>query len=175
MSRELILVLTAVVALALLALALVAWRRRVRRDAQPLAPTGDLPDGAVASAAYDVLYVATTRHDDPLERIAAPGLAFRSRARLILTDRAVAFDLTGKPRIVLGPDRIVEVAQSTVAIDRVVESGGLTRIVWRTLADSLVDTYLRPQDISARGLADALQPLVSATGPSTPAPTGNDA
>ena len=69
----------------------------------------------------------------------------------------------------LTPDRIVDVGQSTVAIDRVVEPGGLTRLTWRTDAGTVVDSYFRPQDASARALADAIRGIL------TPTQTGSDA
>ena len=77
MTREgalLVIVLTVVALLGLLAW---AWMRRTRRDAAPLARPGELPASAHIRATFDVLYVATTRHNTPLERIAAPGMAFR--------------------------------------------------------------------------------------------------
>ena len=63
-------------------------------------------------------------------------------------------------------DGVVDAGQATVAIDRVVERDGLTRVTWRIDDDTLVDTYLRPQDASAKALADAIRPLTS---------TGSDA
>jgi hypothetical protein len=123
-------------------------------------------------ATFPGLYVATTRHDAPLERLAIRRLGFRSRIDVVVTDCGVAFDLTGQPRIFISADRIVSVTQSTVAIDRVVERDGLTRISWRiddAAGDAtIVDSYLRPQDASARALVDALRPLI-------PTPTGTDA
>lgn len=175
MSQEQSLMITVFAAVVLLAVLAYAWWRRMRRDAQPLAPRGELPADATVLGEFDGLYVATTRHDEPLERLAAPGLGFRSRASILVTDRGVAIDLTGQPRIVLTPDRLVDVGLSTVAIDRVVEKDGLTRLSWRTLAGSVVDTYLRSQDGSAKALGDTIRPLVPATGPTTPAPTGSDA
>lgn len=175
MTRELGLVLTIAVVVVLGGLLVWAWRRRTRRDAQPLAPHGELPQDAAVIAEFDAFYVATTRHDEPLERLAAPGLGFRSRAYVVVSDAGVAIDLTGQERIVLPADRLVDVRQSTVAIDRVVEPGGLTRLTWRTLADTVVDTYLRPLDASARALADAIGQVIPPTGRTTPAPTGKNA
>jgi hypothetical protein len=83
-------------------------------------------------------------------------MAFRSKATVIVADEGVAIGLTGQDPFVLTPDRIVDVDQSTVAIDRVVEPGGLTRLTWRTDAGTTVDSYFRPQDASARALADAV-------------------
>jgi len=143
-------------AVVLIGLMVWAWWRRTRRDAARLIGAGELPASATVLATFPVLYVATTKQDSPLERIAAPGLAFRSRAAVTVADAGVAIDLTGQDRIVLTPDRIIDVGQSTVAIDRVVEKGGLTRLTWKTDADTIVDSYLRPQDASARALADAI-------------------
>ncbi len=44
-------------------------------------------------------YVATTRHGDALERLAIRGLGFRSRVDVTVTDRGVALDLVGQPRM----------------------------------------------------------------------------
>lgn len=176
MTREGALLVILAVTLVLVGLGVWGWRRRSKRDATPLAKAGELPADATVLAAFDGLYVATTAHDAPLERINAPGLGFRSRVGVTVTDSGIALDLTGQPRIVLTPDRLVDVAQSTVAIDRVVEKGGLTRLSWRTDAGDVVDSYFRPQDASARALADAVRPLVPSTpAGSAPAPTGTDA
>ncbi|WP_374314244.1 hypothetical protein [Microbacterium sp.] len=168
MTREGALVLTIVLALALLVVGFWAWRRRTRRDAGLTAPVGEAPGTAVTVAAFGALYVATTRHAEPLERLAVKGLAFRSRADVTVTDAGVAIDLTGQPRVFLDAARIVETAPSTVVIDRVVERDGLTRISWRTDDGTVVDSYFRPQDASARALTDAVAGIL-------PSQTGTDA
>ncbi|MDL9979783.1 hypothetical protein [Microbacterium candidum] len=149
--------------------ALWGWSRRAKRDATPLFTAGELPADAHVHASFDTLYVATTRHDEPLERLAAPGLGMRSFAAVVIADAGVEVDLGGKTRFVLSPDRIIEVGQSTVVIDRVVEKDGLVRLVWRTDADTTVDSYFRPTDASARALADAIHDILpeSAQGPDT--------
>ncbi|NLP85388.1 hypothetical protein HF576_16195 [Microbacterium sp. CFH 90308] len=169
MSREGALAVIVLVAVLLVGAGMWAWRRRTRRDAQPLARPGDLAADAHVRAVFDVLYVATTRHDAPLERIAAPGMAFRSKATMTVADEGIAVALTGQAPFVLTPERIVDVGQSTVAIDRVVEAGGLTRLTWRTDAGSTVDSYFRPQDASARALAAAVAGILN------PTQTGTDA
>ncbi|MGP3536718.1 PH-like domain-containing protein [Microbacterium sp. RD1] len=166
MSREGALLLMIGVAVVLLGVLTWAWMRRVRRDAGLPAPVGELPSGARELARFPGLYVATTRHDQPLERLAIRGLGFRSRAEIIVTDAGVALDLPGQPRMLLPAGRLVDAALATVAIDRVVERDGLVRVSWRIDDDTVVDTFLRPQDASARSLADAIRPLL---------PTGSDA
>lgn len=163
MIREGALAIMIGVALVALALLAWAWRRRTRRDAGLPAPVGEPPAGATALASFDGLYVATTRHDDPLERLAIRGLGFRSRASVTVTDAGIVLDLPGQPRLFLAAERLVDAQQATVAIDRVVERDGLARISWRITDDTVVDTYLRPQDASSRALADAIRPLLTGT------------
>lgn len=156
-------------AVIILGLASFGWWRRTRRDAGLQAPVGQAPADAVVVASFRTLYVATTRHDEPLERLAMRGLSFRSRADATVTDAGLALDLTGKPRIFLPVDRIADVRQATVAIDRVVERDGLVRIAWHLDDGTVVDSYLRPQDTSARTLAETLAGIL------TPTQTGTDA
>ncbi len=160
MSREGALAVMIGIAVLLLAVLAHAWWRRTRRDAGLAAPVGEIPADAAVLASFTGFYVATTAHDDPLERLAVRGLGFRSRIALAVTDRGLALDLGGGPRLFVPADRIVAVAQSTVAIDRVVERDGLTRLDWRIDDDRVVDTYLRPQDASAKALADAIRPII---------------
>jgi len=169
MTREGAVAVMIGVALLVIVLAALAWRRRTRRDARLVAPVGEAPDTARTIGEYATLYVATTQHDAPLERLAMRGLAFRSRADVTLTTAGIALDLTGKPRVFLALGRIASVAQATVAIDRVVEKDGLVRLTWRLDDTTLVDSYLRPQDVSARALADAIADIL------TPTQTGTNA
>lgn len=169
MTREGALAVMVAVAVGLLAALAWAWWRKTRRDATPFVHPGDLPADAEVVAIFEALYVATTKHDEPLERIAAPGLGMRSRATVTVADAGIAVDLTGQERFVLTPDQIIDVGQSTVAIDRVVEHDGLTRLTWRTDADTTVDSYFRPQDASARALVDAVAGILP------PTQTGTDA
>jgi hypothetical protein len=169
MTRELALIIIAGVAVALIAVLVFAWIRRTRRDADLAAPVGEIPDGAAVIGEYLALYVATTRHGESLERLAIKGLAFRSRATVTVTDAGVALDLTGAPRLFFSRERITDVAQATVAIDRVVERDGLVRLSWSVDDDTVVDTYLRPQDASTRSLAVAIGSLL------TPSQIGSDA
>lgn len=167
MTRELVLVLMIALAVMLLALGVVAWRRRTQRDAALHAPLAEIPAGAATTAASSGLYVATTPRDVPLERLAITGIAFRSRIDVTVTDAGVALDLTGQPRIFLPLDRLDGVDLARVTIDRVVEPGGLVRLSWRVDgpdgATVPVDSYLRPQDGSARSLADAIAAILPAT------------
>lgn len=160
MTREGALLLMVAIAIVLLALMAWGWYRRTRRDAQPLTTVHDLPAASTVIAQHDGLYVATTRHGEPLERIAAPGLGYRSRCDITVADTGIALDIPGQQRLVIPADRLVDVAQATVAIDRVVEKDGLVRVSWRTDPGTVVDTYLRARDGSSAALAAGIRPLI---------------
>jgi hypothetical protein len=164
MSRELALVVMIAVAVALIGVLVWAWWRRTRRDAGLPAPFGEVPEGSQILGTSEALYVATTRHGEPLERLAMRGLAFRSRVTVTVTSAGLALDLTGQPRMFLARDRIDDVGQATVAIDRVVEKDGLVRVAWRLQDSTVVDSYLRPQNASARSLAETIGILTASTG-----------
>ena len=164
MSREAALLVVLAVAVALIVVFAWAWRWRTRRVACLPAPVAEAPSDAVVLASHEALYVATTRHGEPLERLAIRGLGFRSRADLTVMSAGVALDLTGQPRFFLPTDTIVEVAQATVAIDRVVERDWLVRISWLLEPGTVVDSYLRPQDASARAVADEINQLLTPRG-----------
>ena len=170
MTREAALAVMIAVALVLVAVLAWAWWRRTRRDAWLAAPVGDVPTDAAILSTHATLYVATTRHGEPLERLAIRGLGFRSRADLTVATAGVALDLPGQPRFFIPAERIAGVAQATVAIDRVVEPDGLVRISWQpdtttdTGTGTIVDSYLRPQDASARTVADEIRALTTSTG-----------
>lgn len=177
MTRDVAIAIMVALALLLIVLGLIAWRRRTRRDATLEAPVGELPAGARTTATASGFYVATTRHGEPLERLAIAGLGFRSRVDVTVTDRGVALDLPGQPRMLLPRDRITSAERATVAIDRVVEPGGLVRVTWlaerHDAEPEQVDSYLRPQDGSARALADAIAAVLAEPIPTNP--TGTDA
>lgn len=190
MTREGALLVMIGVAVLLLALGVVAWRRRMRRDAGLTAPVGAIPAGATTTGSADGFYVATTRHGEPLERLAIRHLGFRSRVAVTVTDAGVALDLPGAPDLFVPRERIDDVALANVAIDRVVEPGGLVRLTWRAdasgeasgdavrgaaAAQVAVDSYLRPQDGSARALADQIAAMLPASSSSSDrTPTGAD-
>lgn len=164
MTREGALAIIIAVTVALLGLLAWAWWRRIRRDSGLATPVGEAPAGAVTLSTHEALYVATTRQGEPLERLAIRGLGFRSRADLTVTSAGLALDLTGQPRLFLATDRIIDVAQASVAIDRVVERDGLVRITWRLDEETLVDSYLRPQDASSRAVCAEIGALLTPTG-----------
>ena len=108
------------------------WQRRVRRDTTVLSPglRGTVDIGQVVGA-WRGLYVSTSERANVLERIAAPGLAFRAQATLVLGEAGVVFDLRGEPTTMIPLERIDGLTTSHLTIDKVVERGGLTVIDWQ--------------------------------------------
>ncbi|MEW2460563.1 PH-like domain-containing protein [Microbacterium sp. K41] len=160
-ARDLAVAILIALALLVLLAMLFAWRRRVRRDAAFTAPLG-VPEHAEVMRRDEVLYVSTTTHEQPLERVAIAPLAFRARGELAVTDRGVALALDGAPTVFLARDQLVAVDRATVTIDRVVEPGGLVRIAWRVADTTIVDSYLRLTGGDPQNLISDLQRLVPA-------------
>lgn len=130
----------------LLVLMYVGFRRRQKRQGdipRPLAVPTD--PGARLIELDDLLYVASTRRDQPLERIAVAGLGFRGRASIVVFDRGIALGIAGEPDAFIPAADIEAIEHATWTIDRVVERDGLVRLAWR-LGDTAVDSYLRIGD-----------------------------
>ena len=188
-SRTVAAVITALVLIAVLLLMLRSWRRRTKRDAglpagypQPAEPGRELASGAA-------LYVATTPRDTPLERLNIPGLGFRARGGVSVTEQGVLLELAGSPALFIPADAVQIVADATVAIDRVVEPGGLMLLGWRlntsgtsgTSATSgtsdaetpiEVDSYFRFSDpVDRRALNEAIRSITTDRGKTAPGTT----
>lgn len=159
--RDIAIAITIGVAVLVLLTMLFAWRRRLRRDAAYRAPLG-VPEHAEVLSRHEVLYVSTTRHDEPLERLAITPLAYRARGELAVTDRGAALCLDGAPTVFLSKDKLAGVDRATVTIDRVVEPGGLVRLSWNVDAGTVVDSYLRPTSGAPDALISELERLIPA-------------
>ena len=157
------------VILLMLALMIVGWRGRVRRQGDIGAPQR-VPAGiGAARILVPVLYVATTRADAPLDRVTVHGLGFRSRGEVGVHAEGVVLALAGGEPVFVPTSDVRGAGRATWTIDRVVEEGGLVLLAW-TLGDSAVDTYLRVTDDRTGELLAALAPLAPAD-QATPSPT----
>jgi hypothetical protein len=164
-------VIIVVVIAGVLALMWRSFRGRVRRDAA--LPSGyampetaaDVPgDEAPELASADVLYVATTPRDLPLERLAISGLAFRARATLAVSTGGVLLTPVGERAVFIPVPAIELLAAATWAIDRGVETDGLLLLGWRLDAPSgtPVDSYFRITDPGdRRRITDAIHSIAA--------------
>ncbi len=137
------------------------WQRRVRRDATGMSvaqvATADFGD---IVGTWSGLYVSTSERRNVLERIAAPGLAFRAQARIVLTERGLVFDLRGEQPTLIPLDNLDGVTTSHLTIDKVVERGGLTVVDWRletTGGQREVSSFFRQSTAERDSLIAALQ------------------
>lgn len=136
---------TLIVAVVLLLLLLggwAAWRSRTRRDAG-LVPSHAVPaqPGAVIVTAR-ALYVATTKHGEPLERLAIRGLGFRAQGALAVHDSGVLLSLDGSEDVWIPASDLIDAEPATVVIDKAVERDGLLAVSWRIGAVP-VSSYFR--------------------------------
>jgi len=109
-----------------------SWKRRGARSATLSASWAAHNHGPVGEpeSTFSVLYVATTLTDSPLERLNLPGLAFRARATVTLSDDRVVISPEGELPTEISPASFLGVRSTQVTIDRVVEKDGLTAIDW---------------------------------------------
>ena len=165
-------IVPAVIVLAFLALLLLgmwlAWRARAARDAGVPAGPPVPADGIHPLVTTAVLYVATTRAGQPLERLAIRGLAFRASADLTVATEGVVLSVPGQDPVFLAADQIVSAEPATWTIDRVVEADGLLSFRWRS-AGTDVESYVRVIDPTQHTrVLDALTSLSSAPAPAAP-------
>lgn len=156
--------LAIVLAIAVLAVVamLVGWRRRRTRDAALQAPLGAFPDED-ATATAEGLYVATTAHDDKLNRLAVPGMEYRSSAGIAVAPHGVMLTGVGAYSILIPAADLVAVDRASFTVDRVVEKDGLVMIAWRIEPGTIVDTYLRLQSTDSSHLIEAIDELIAQT------------
>lgn len=172
----------AIVALLLLVFGAMwwTWRGRTRRDAG-LQPVRELPDELGATLLdTTVLYVATTRHEQPLERLAIDGLGFRARADLSVHDAGIVLSIPSAPLVFVPRADVVGSGPATVTIDRVVEKDGMIRLSWRLAAADgtplLADSYFRALDPADHaGILSAFAASAAPASAPAPAPTESEA
>lgn len=166
MSRELAVILMLSVGAIILALMLWGWSRRRHRDAGMTAPLDDRTQTQItADGGYAVsgLYVASTAHRAPLDRLAIEGLAFRAKTSVVVSAAGVALNLAGERPVLLAPDTLVSVDRATWAVGRIVEPNGLVLITWRSAVGTIVDSYLRLQGTDPHALIAEVAALVAQT------------
>lgn len=131
MSRLMFTIVWIVLATGLLTFMAVAWRARTKRDAALKQPVLGLSGDTLEHFAK-VGYVSTTPVGAPLERVAVPGLSFKGWAELTVVRDGIAIEIAGEDRIEIPNTRLVGTDTASGRIGKVVESGGLSLLVWQT-------------------------------------------
>ena len=170
MSRDQWLILLSVaIPIALITLGMVLGWRNLRRRQSEVAGLAPVPSelGAVLLA-DDLLYVATTPAERPMERIAVHGLGFRARAVLTVSEAGVSLQLAGQHPGFIPRTALVGVGRATWTIDRVLSDDGLVFVRW-TQTDAageplVLDSNFRSADPDS--LVSALE-KIAPTSPAT--------
>lgn len=139
-----ILITLAIIAL-MIALILLGWRNRVRRQSNVSAPPATPDDlGADRLPAAEGQYVSTTTAGDWLDRIAVHQLGIRSNATLFVHDAGVLIARHGATDVFIPTAALRSVGRGSGMAGKFVEKDGLLVISW-TLGDKDVDTGFRPR------------------------------
>ena len=160
MDRSVLMAIVVVFAVLLLALMVLGWRARRRRQAGVAAPRPVPAETGRSLGTFPGRYVATTVADAPLDRIVVHGLAFRGSAELTVTDAGLLLRRAGAADLWIPRSELRHWRRATWTIDRVVEKDGLDLVAW-TLGDRPVDSYFRMADPA--GLETALDELLERT------------
>jgi len=135
-----------VIVIGLISLALgfmfASWQRRRRRDVSILISSGVHPERKPVLE-IRCLYVATTPQEEPLERLAIPGLAFRARARVSLGASGITLEPQGEQSTFIATTDVRRVRAANATIDRSAGPGSLTAIDWRAETGEELTSFLR--------------------------------
>ncbi|HJX79760.1 PH-like domain-containing protein [Glutamicibacter sp.] len=142
-SGELTSVLVTIgIAVLFCALILIGWRNMKRRQSAIPAPYAQFDDEPEHQ--FTGMYVATTRYEDWLDRIAVHQLGVRSNATLELGSAGVHLLRPGTTDLHIPWNAFVKVARSAGMVGKFVERDGLIVITW-TKDDFTFDTGFRPR------------------------------
>lgn len=171
MDKNVLMAIVIALMVVLLALMVLGWRNRRRRQAFLPAPRRLEAPLVNPRFTSDVFYVATTAAGEPLERIAVGGLGFRARASIATSDEGVALTIPGQAPVWIPAGEIAGIDRATWTIDRVVEPDGLVLIAWSLIASAgestRVDSYLRFDAPALAGdFIAAVTELIDQTSPS---------
>lgn len=145
MNRPELLAIVIVFMALLLALMILGWRARKRRQAGIATPAAAPAERGVELGTFAGKYVATTTAGDPLDRIAVHGLGFRGNAEVTVAEKGVLLQIDGTDEKWIPAADLRAHRKATWTIDRVVEQDGLELVEW-TLGDRVVDSYFRFDD-----------------------------
>lgn len=121
------------------------WRQRRRSQEGIGVPEAPPADFGAPVFTDDLLYVASTRADAPLDRVTIAGLGYRARAVVTTAPSGMVLDLAGRGPVFIPKASIRGVGRATWTIDRVVDSDGLIFVRW-VLGSTEIDSYLRSTD-----------------------------
>lgn len=141
-QRDIVAILSALLFLALIALAVSAMKRRAQKQLAigNLTPIDSILGAIVAEASG--FYVSTVFAAKPLERLVSHGLLHRGKAELVLRVDGIQVERLGETSFGIATNAITNVARASATIDRGVEQAGLLAVSWM-LGSTEVTTNFR--------------------------------
>lgn len=153
MSKYLMAVLSFSIFISIALIAFRAWKAKAsEQELEFTAPLEALEEFGEELFQTKAFYVATTMSSNHLERIKAYGLGSRGDAKLFVFAEGVLVLRTGERPLAIEAQAISGVETAQVAIDKVVEEGGLLNIIWSHDSKSF-STFLRISEQSVRDQA----------------------
>ena len=139
----------------------LSWQRRQRRDIAVLVASTDASRG-VRVLSIPCFYVATTPREQPLERLAIPGLAYRARATVSIETSGVLIEPAGEHPTMIDHSRIRGVRLADATIDRSAGRGSLVSIDWHAANGDEISSFLRiPRRLDRSVFVDAVNELLN--------------
>ncbi|GAB4100128.1 hypothetical protein [Sinomonas halotolerans] len=150
----------------LIALVLVGWRGRLRRQSGVPAPPAAPAALGEERMRCEGQYVVTTTAGDWLDRVAVHGLGIRTEATASVHGTGVLFERAGAGDLFLPREDIEGVRLESGMAGKFVEEGGLVVISW-SLGGTDVDTGFRARFAAEKNaLVAAIEDLIK-TAPGT--------
>lgn len=166
--HEVTITVLAVLAIGALVGMYVGWRRRSARTALQIGalPPAPADSGVALTSAIAASYVATTFHEQWLERVAAHGLGVRGRATVTVHEHALVVERAGAPDLLLPATALRRVGRSSGMVGKFVADASIVVVTWASTGpdghEVLLDTGLRPDHSTERDvLEDALRSILS--------------
>lgn len=154
----LVLITTALVLMGL------SWQRRQRRDLAYGMAVAATSSG-VRIFSVDCWYVATTPRDNPLERLAIAGLAYRAKATVSVESHAILIEPAGEHPTLIDSTVIDGIRAADATIDRSAGRGSLTALDWTAANGEHITSFLRiPGRLDRQLFADAARQILDLNG-----------
>lgn len=145
MTRELIGFLMVMIVVVIAALVAIGYRKKRLSESSTIEPFSEATD----CNGIECLYVSTVFYDNPLRRLLAHGMGPRGKAAVAVGVDGISVCRQGERGFQISKTSLIGIERSSATIDRAVEPGGLTSIVWRHSGEQFV-TNLRFQSREER-------------------------
>ena len=124
----------------------IVWSNRSKAQSMKIVSPEEIDFSTRGSSGF---YVATTFADRPLDRVSAHGLGFGGKATVEVSKDGINVSRTGEKSFRIAKSSLVDIARTSVVIDRAVEKDGLLSLRWN-LGDAVLESHFRFPSSSER-------------------------